>query len=124
MRNKTKRAAVALVICLVIATLCMTFANMIQTNFGNVDIVTSSFVVEAEDAEDYSITYKMYIPKEASEDNPLPAVLCLHGYQNDKETSAAYAIELARRGIIAVCIDEFGHGYNERSLRFRGSTTY
>lgn len=124
MSKKTKKAAAALAICLVIATLCMIFANMIQTDFGNVDIVTSSFVVEAEDDVDYSITYKMYIPKEASESNPLPAVLCLHGYQNDKETSAAYAIELARRGIVAVCIDEFGHGYNERSLRFRGSTTY
>ncbi len=121
MSKKTKKASLALTICLVIAMLSMILANMLQTNFGKVEVVTSSFVVEE---KDYSVTYKMYIPKEASAENPLPAVLCLHGYQNDKETSAAYAMELARRGIVAVCIDEFGHGYSELSLRYRGGTTY
>ncbi len=124
LKKQTKKAGLALAICLVIALGSMILANAIQTNFGTVDVVTSSFVVDATDGEDYSITYKMFVPKEASADNPLPAVLCLHGYQNDRETSAAYAMELARRGIVAVCIDEFGHGYNERSLRFRGHTTY
>ncbi len=121
MSKKTKKASVALAVCLIIATVSMVFANLIQTNFGKVEVVTSSFEVEE---KGYNVTYKMYIPKEASAENPLPAVLCLHGYQNDRETSAAYAMELARRGIVAVCIDEFGHGYAERSLRDRGATTY
>lgn len=124
MSKRTKKAVVVLVVCLVIATISMTLANMIQTNFGKVDVITSAFTVAEKDGDAYNITYKMYIPNEASKENPLPAVLCLHGYQNDRETSAAYAIELARRGIIAVCIDEFGHGYNEKSMRSRGETTY
>ncbi len=124
LKKQTRKAWIALAICLVVALGSMILANAIQTNFGKVDVVTSSFLVDAKDGDDYHISYKLFIPEEASEENPLPAVLCLHGYQNDRETSAAYAMELARRGIVAVCIDEFGHGYNERSLRDRGETTY
>lgn len=124
MTKKNKRATIALVICLVIALVSMIFANLIQTDFGKIDVATASFVVDEGTNDAYTITYKIYIPKEASETNPLPAVLCLHGYQNDRETSAAYALEAARRGMVAVCIDEFGHGYNERSMKSRGWTTY
>lgn len=124
MNKKSRKCIVALVLCLVIAFVSMGLANGLQTSFGKVKVVTASFLVQEEGQEEYHITYKMYIPKEASEENPLPAVLCLHGYQNDRETSAAYAIELARRGMVAVCIDEFGHGYNERSMKERGWTTY
>lgn len=122
--NKTKKAAIVLAICLVITMACMVVANLIQTDFGNISVVTASFDVERPGADDYTVTYKMYIPKEASETNPLPAVLCLHGYQNDRETSAAFAMEIARRGMVAVAIDEYGHGYNSLSLKERGWTTY
>lgn len=123
MGKSKKTACIALAACLVITLVCMIFANLIQTDFGNVQVVTASF--EVEDASTpYTVTYKMYIPKEASAENPLPAVLCLHGYQNDRETSAAYAMEIARRGMVALCIDEFGHGYNSLSMRNRGYTNY
>lgn len=124
MQKKNKTACVTLAICLVITLICMILANLIQTDFGRVNVVTASFEVERENDEPYTITYKIYIPKEASESNPLPAVLCLHGYQNDRETSAAYAMEAARRGMVALCIDEFGHGYNSLSMKSRGWTTY
>lgn len=124
MQKKNKTACITLAICLVITLVCMIFANLIQTDFGRVNVVTAAFEVERNGAEPYTITYKMYIPDEASESNPLPAVLCLHGYQNDKETSAAYAMEAARRGMVALCIDEYGHGYNSLSMKNRGWTTY
>ncbi|MBR6003740.1 MAG: alpha/beta hydrolase, partial [Lachnospiraceae bacterium] len=122
-RQRKNRVSLALAICLLIAVLSMVFANLIQTDFGKIDVVTAAFRV-GEGSDAYDITYKMYIPKDADESNPKPALLCLHGYQNDKETSAAYAMEAARRGIVAVCIDEFGHGSNERSMKYRGYTTY
>lgn len=122
MSKRNRGACFALAICLIITSVCMVFANLIQTDFGNIDVVTASFEVEGDDP--YYITYKMYIPKEASESNPLPAVLCLHGYQNDRETSAAFALECARRGMVALAIDEYGHGYNTKSMKSRGYTTY
>lgn len=124
MSKKNKMASLALAICLLISLLCMIFANLIQTDFGRVSVTTASIEVSAEGKEPYTITYKIYVPKEASESNPLPAVLCLHGYQNDKETSAAFAMEIARRGMVAVAIDEFGHGSNSMSMLGRGYTTY
>lgn len=123
MKKTNKRAVIALAICVAISIISMVFANLIQTDFGNVKVVTADFEA-SQGGENYAITYKIYIPKEASGSNPLPAVLCLHGYQNDRETSAAYAIEAARRGMVAVCIDEFGHGYNEKSMKSRGWTTF
>ena len=123
MIRRSKKALIALIICLVIAMGSMLVANMVQRDFGNIDVVTAAFSVE-DGTDTYDITYKIYIPKEADASNPLPALLCLHGYQNDSETSAAFAIEAAKRGMVAVCIDEFGHGHNERSMKYRGWTTY
>ncbi len=124
MKKNNKKYAIVLVVCLVIAFVSMTFANLIQTGFGKVNVVTASFEASKEGSEPYNISYKIYIPDGVDENNPAPAVLCLHGYQNDRETSAAFAMELARRGIVAVAIDEFGHGYDEMSMKARGWTTY
>ncbi|MBO4919119.1 MAG: hypothetical protein J5365_03075, partial [Erysipelotrichaceae bacterium] len=66
------------------------------------------------------LTYKLYVPKDASATNKVPAVLLLHGYQNDHETCAAYAIELARRGAVVLCLDEYGHGASTAGLIERG----
>lgn len=67
-----------------------------------------------------ALTYKLYRPKSADETHKAPAVLLLHGYQNDHETSAAYAIELARRGFVCLAVDEYGHGATEISMIERG----
>ena len=68
------------------------FANGIQRDHGNIEITDGQIPVE-----DGYLTYKLYRPVTATADNKAPAVLLLHGYQNDHETCAAYAIELARR---------------------------
>lgn len=124
MNQTAKKSAIALAVFLLIATLCMVIADGIQTDHGNVDVVTASFDVQDPTLGNYTVTYKMYVPAEADASNPLPALLCLHGYQNDKETSAAFAMEAARRGVVALCIDEFGHGSNTMPMRGRGGTTY
>ena len=64
--------------------------------------------------------YKLYTPKTATAETPAPGVLLLHGYQNDHETCAAYAIQLARRGAVVLCLDEFGHGSTTAGLINRG----
>ena len=64
--------------------------------------------------------YKLYTPKTATAETPAPGVLLLHGYQNDHATCAAYAIELARRGAVVLCLDEYGHGSTTAGLINRG----
>lgn len=94
---------------------CMIFANLIQTNFGKVEVTTDSFEYNGG-----RLYYKLYKPEGATANAKAPAVLLLHGYQNDKETNAAYAVELARRGYVVLSLDEYGHGSTTISMRERG----
>ena len=42
--------------------------------------------------------------------SPAPGVVYIHGYQNNRETSDAYCIEMARRGFVVLEIDALGRG--------------
>ena len=121
---KKSKSIICLIICLLITFASLFVADMIQKDFGNVEVTVDEFEMEYEtpegDTKTGTITYKLYVPKTASSDNKVPALLMLHGYQNDHETDAAYAIELARRGVVVMCIDEFGHGSSSISMVNRG----
>ena len=108
-------------LCLLLAALgALAGANAIRHANGSIEI--TSGVIEANTNEKTigSIYYELYVPAGASETNKAPGVLLLHGYQNDHETNAAYAIELARRGVVVMSIDEYGHGWTEPGLKERG----
>lgn len=114
-KKKRKKNSIILAVLLVVVFLCMGIANYIQRDFGKVDVTVDSFELNGGE-----ITYKIFKPESASAENPAPAVLLLHGYQNDKETCVAYAIELARRGVVVMAIDEYGHGSTTLGLKERG----
>lgn len=106
---------------LVSVIISMSIANGVQHDFGNVEIEEGHIETTLVDsASKVNIGYKLYKPKNVSSSNKAPAVLCLHGYQNDHETSAAYAMEMARRGAVAICIDEYGHGSTDAGMIERG----
>ena len=112
------------------AILCLGIASAIQT--GAIGTKTATGTAEQVEITDgridgislgaygNNIYYKLYRPFSATAANPAPAVLLLHGYQNDNQTCAAYAMELARRGYVVMAIDEFGHGKTETGLLERG----
>lgn len=115
MKNR-KNIFVIIALCLVaVATIFMALANSIQTDGGNIELIDGQITDERG-----QLTFKLYKPVEASARNKAPAVLLLHGYQNDHETCAAYAIELARRGAAVLCLDEYGHGASTIGLAERG----
>ena len=123
MRTKRTKWAVLLGLLLICAFVALTIANGIQTDHGN--IVVTEGVIDAyrgEGGEEHlgMMTYKLYTPRTATAENKAPGVLLLHGYQNDRETNAAYAIELARRGVVVLSLDEYGHGFSEPGLKERG----
>ncbi|MBR5126018.1 MAG: hypothetical protein IKU68_04705 [Oscillospiraceae bacterium] len=115
MKPEIKRAICILLVLIVGVFVCMTAAHGIQT--GNGTIAVSEGVLDTDVGE---LTYKLYVSKTATAENPAPGVLLLHGYQNDHETCAAYAIELARRGAVVLALDEYGHGGSEAGLFNRG----
>ena len=112
---KRVKSFILLLILLLCASACMFMADRIQKDEGNI-IITEGDIPFGND----KLTYKLCTPKDASSTNKAPAVLLLHGYQNDHETCAAYAIELARRGAVVLCLDEYGHGSTTAGLIERG----
>ncbi len=123
MKKARTKWAVLLAVFLLTAVLFLSFAHRIQTDGGN--IVVTEGVIDAyrgENGEQHLglLTYKLYTPKTATPVHKAPGVLLLHGYQNDRETNAAYAIELARRGVVVLSLDEYGHGFSEPGLKERG----
>ena len=113
--NRKLKALLALLVILPLLFGCMALANSIQTDRGNVDVSMGTIETEYGD-----LTFKLYEPQTATAETPAPGVLLLHGYQNDHETCAAYAIELARRGVVVLSLDEYGHGGSEAGLLSRG----
>ena len=118
--KKTVKNIIVLAALVAAVFICMIIADQIQKDWGNI-IVSEGTITLNDQGE---LKYKLYTPKGATETNKAPAVLLLHGYQNDHETSAGYGIELARRGVIVMCLDEYGHGYTEISMRERGWTNH
>ena len=119
MKTNRKKSAIVLAVLLVAVFVCMIIANAIQTGNGSIDI-QEGYIAHEVNGNEGALFYKLYVPENATEENPAPAVLLLHGYQNDHETCAAYAIELARRGAVVMAIDEYGHGNSTLGLVNRG----
>ena len=124
MKKASKRNLIVLLILLVCAFAALTIANSVRHAAGDADggIKITRGNIEANDGERTigNIYYELYTPETATAQNKAPGVLLLHGYQNDHETNAAYAIELARRGVVVMSIDEYGHGRTEPGLKERG----
>ncbi len=116
-RQITSLIIMILLICAVFFSVAM--ADNIQRGGGAIAVTEG--IIES-DAGDLS--YKLYTPKTATPDTPAPGVLMLHGYQNDHETCAAYAIELARRGAVVLTIDEYGHGTTQPGMMARGTVKH
>ena len=112
---KKKSSLIVLLLLIAVTIGCLFTADAIQKDSGSVQIETGSFNVGNGD-----IAYKLYKPKDVSSSNKAPAALLLHGYQNDHETCAAYAMELSRRGYVVLSIDEYGHGATNIGLLNRG----
>ena len=106
---------ILLIMLLAASTFMMYTANNIQNDNGQVEIIESFIPLDGG-----KLTYKLYKPISATASSKAPGVLLLHGYQNDHETCAAYAIELARRGAVVLCLDEYGHGSSNLGLIKRG----
>lgn len=84
-------------------------AHQTQTDGGNVTIKDVRFV----GTNATVMSALLYIPDGVSAENPAPGVVAIHGYINSRETQAAYAIELSRRGYVVLALDQTGHGYSD-----------
>jgi hypothetical protein len=99
------------ILSLILITTSVLVAYAVQTDLGKIDVRYISIVSE----EGFTVTGKFYRPVTATVENPASGVLLLHGMNNDKDTEGPAALELARRGIVALALDEMSHGNSDSS---------
>ncbi|MCL2765084.1 MAG: S9 family peptidase [Treponema sp.] len=127
MNKSIIKPLVIFAVCVIVTFIFNGMAAHVRDGFGSVEVTTGFFApAQSMAANDLPvrIAYRLYRPKTASAANPAAAVLAMHGYQSDKDTNTAFCIELARRGIVVLSIDSYGHGDSSPGMRGRGWSSY
>lgn len=104
--EKRSRAGWILAFLLALLLGAVLLASLVQRDFGGVQVSNVSF----ENWNGILVRAKLLKPVDASPENSMPGIVYIHGYQNNRETSDAYCIELARRGFVVLNIDAIGRG--------------
>jgi dienelactone hydrolase len=84
-------------------------AHFIQTDFGRIDVSNVYYT----NYNGKNIRAKLFRPISANAAHPMPGVVFIHGYQNNRESGDAYNIEMARRGFVVLGIDAIGRGNSD-----------
>ncbi|MEA5048725.1 MAG: alpha/beta fold hydrolase [Eubacteriales bacterium] len=114
--SKAAKVAIASICLILIGCL---IASGVLTDWGNVKV--STICIASEDGK--TLSANLFVPSNASNDTPAPAVLVMHGYVNQKEHQNPLAIELSRRGYVVIALDLAGHGYSEELDKDGGVAT-
>ena len=115
----SKKQMALLFICLSVIVVSSIMASLIQSSFGKVDVM--SIKVPTQDGQ--WLVADLFKPKSATRENPAPLVVVVPGFQRSKEALSNIAIELSRRGIVAMSIDPYAQGSSSSSLQRRAATT-
>ncbi len=107
-----KYAAIILIVFVLIVVGAEVFAHAVMTNWFTVEVSNIWF----ENKNGLMVRGKLYRPLEATAENPAPGVVYLHGYQNNRETSDPYGIELSRRGFVVIVLDALGRGNSDNQF--------
>jgi len=107
--SKIKNAGIAFGILFFLTVAGIVVASGVQSTWWTVDV--SIISIRTEDG--YTLKGKLYLPPLVSSEHPGPAVLAIHGYNNDKDVQRPHAIELSKRGIVVLAIDVLNHGDSE-----------
>ena len=94
------------VVCLIVLFAAEIIASLVQRDFGRVAVRNVSYP----NFNGIRIRAKLFWPAEASPGTLFPGIVYIHGYQNNRETSDAYCLELGRRGFVVLNIDAIGRG--------------
>lgn len=104
--DRRSKAPFVFIVCLVVLLGAAFLASQTQKGFGQIDVSNVTYI----NYNGIVIRAKLLRPQSAAPSNPVPGIVYVHGYQNNRETSDAYCIELARRGIVVLEIDAIGRG--------------
>ena len=104
----TKKSLTLLCVALVLIVLGSCLAGLFNSGNGTVKVSRIKF-----EGENGQLSGLLYMPKDASADNPKPTIIVTHGYLNSAEMQDANAIELSRRGFVVLALDQYDHGHSK-----------
>ena len=111
LKNRSK-AWISFAVFIIILLAAEILASQVQQDFGRVEVSNVIF----ENFSGIPVRAKLLKPVIATPQDPVPGVVYIHGYQNNRETSDAYSIEMARRGFVVLEIDAIGRGNSGNPL--------
>ncbi len=115
--QKLGKAGIWTVILVSVIFICSVFASLIQSDWGRIHIETVYF--EARDNQ--TVAYDLYVPREVNEDNKVPLIIVIPGFQRSRETQGHLALEFARRGYVVINIDPYSQGDSSSSQGMQGN---
>lgn len=116
LKNPNNRLLLALVAFVIIAAF---IASRIQTAGGTVRVHGISIPTQ----NGQWVAADLFRPVSATAENPAPLVVVVPGFQRSREALANTAIELSRRGIVAISIDPYAQGRSSSSTSRMAATT-
>ena len=105
MDNKKKLIAF-LCIAVALVLLGSLGAYLVHTSGGKVKITDMTYITE----DGARLSALLYVPDSVTVENPAPAIVSIHGYNNTREVQDINAVELSRRGYVVMAIDSYDHG--------------
>jgi hypothetical protein len=94
-------------------------ASILLTDGGHIEVM--EITLPTRDGQ--WVVADLYKPVSATAAHPAPAVIVCPGFQRSKETQTNMALELARRGIVVICIDPYAQGDSSSSNSTQSATT-
>jgi hypothetical protein len=114
--DPTRRLAAVLLAIVLVAS---AIAAYVQSGGGSVDV--QDIKIPTQNGQ--WLVADLFKPESATRESPAPLVVVVPGFQRSKEALSNIAIELARRGIVAISIDPYAQGGSSSSLSRRAATT-
>ena len=114
MKTENERKALKKVLAVSLLLVVLTVLLWgIQSNWGAVKI--SRFNIQGDNGT--KISGISYVPKNASNEKPLPTVVIFHGRSNHAHSNDTWSMELARRGYVVFSPDLSGGGESDVNSR-------
>jgi hypothetical protein len=108
-----------LLVSLLVVLFASIIASSIQNSGGRVHVQD----IKIPTHNGQWVVADLYRPRTATSDNPAPLVVIIPGFQRSKEALSNVAIELSRRGVVAILIDPYAQGFSSASMSRIAATT-
>ena len=109
--NVSKKPRIVAALSLAVVLITAILAGCISSDWGRVKVSDVNIMTE----QNLNIYGKLWMPKDASPENKLPAIIMTHGYSAHYNNMVGVSLEFARRGYIVLAFDAYAMGYSDKN---------